>query len=235
VSPAGLLADLLGRTRCLLVDFDGPICAVFAGFPAPAVADELRAVIAAWLGEVPAHLAGLPNPLRTLRLVADLGDPKLTRAVTDACRDAEVTAIATAAPTPGADDVLRAAHDAGRSVAVVSNNSTNAVERYLHDHDLTRYIDGIAARDDDMDPRLLKPHPLLVETGLTTINADPRSAVLVGDSVSDIDASRAARVATIGYTNKPGKRERLANAGADVIIDTMTELADAIRYAAARP
>jgi HAD superfamily hydrolase (TIGR01509 family) len=229
------LADLLGRTSALLLDFDGPICAVFAGYPASTVAAELHAVIADRLGTVPPEIAELTtNPLRILRRVADLGDAELTRAIADACRDAEVAAVATASPTPGAGDVLRAARECGRRVAVISNNSSDAVEKYLQSRDLVRYIDGIAARFDDMDPRLLKPDPLMVKAGLATVRARPADAVLVGDSVSDIEAGRAGGTATIGYANKPGKHERLTDAGADVVIDTMTELADAVRLATVR-
>jgi HAD superfamily hydrolase (TIGR01509 family) len=226
--------DILGRTTALLLDFDGPVCAVFAGYPAPAAGDELRAVIAARLGTVPADLADVPDPLRMLRLVADLGDPELTRAVTDACRHAEVSAVATAAPTPGAHEVLYTAHAGGRRVAVVSNNSAEAVRAYLHGHGLSGYVDHVAARYDGMDPRLLKPDAHLVDSALTALGVAPAGAVLVGDSGSDIEAGRAAGIATIGYANKPGKRQRLADAGADAFIDTMTELADAVRGAAMR-
>jgi hypothetical protein len=102
------LVDLLGRTRCLLIHFDGPICAVFADYPTSTVAAELHAVIAARIGTVPANIAELTaNPLRIVRQVADLGDAELTRAVADALRDAELAAVATATPPPGAADVLR--------------------------------------------------------------------------------------------------------------------------------
>lgn len=227
------LLDLLRRTRALLIDFDGPICAVFAGYPASTVAAELHAVIAARLGTVPTNIAELTaNPLHILRRVADLDDAELAHMVADALRDAELAAVATAAPTPGAADVLRAARETGRRVAIVSNNHGDAVEKYLHSRGLMRYVDGIAGRVDGMDPRQLKPDPLLVKAGLTTIAACAADTVLVGDSESDIEAGWAAGTATIGYANKPGKRERLNNARADVVIDTMTEIARALQLAA---
>ena len=36
------LAAIVTRTRYLLLDFDGPVCSIFAGLPAPTVADQLR-------------------------------------------------------------------------------------------------------------------------------------------------------------------------------------------------
>jgi phosphoglycolate phosphatase-like HAD superfamily hydrolase len=230
------LADLVGRARCLLIDFDGPICAVFAGHPATTVAQELHAIIRERLGGVLPSIAALSSgPLHILGQVDALGDEELTRAVADACRDAETAAVATARPTPGAEDLLRAAHHAGRRVAIVSNNASQAVETYLRDHDLAPYIDGVAARFDGMLPRLLKPHPFLIERGLTTVHARPADVVFIGDSVSDVEAGQAAATPTIGYANKPGKRQRLTAAGADVVIDTMHPLVQALQRVAAGP
>ncbi|GII25496.1 HAD family hydrolase [Planosporangium mesophilum] len=224
----------LADRRALLLDFDGPVCAVFADYPAATAAAQLHAVIRDRLGHVPPDIASLTgHPLGILRRTADLGDDELTRAVADACRDAELTAVASAAPTPGAVDVLHAAHDSGCAVAIVSNNHADAIEKYLSAHDLLGYVGGIAGRTDGMDPRLLKPHPLLVTAGLATVNAQPADAVFVGDSETDIEAGRAAGVTTIGYANKPGKRERLADA--DLVVDSLTPLVDAIRRLAARP
>ena len=36
------LGAILARTRYLLIDFDGPICSIYAGLPAPRVAAQLR-------------------------------------------------------------------------------------------------------------------------------------------------------------------------------------------------
>ena len=220
----------------LLLDFDGPICAVFAGYTTRTAADELHAAIADRFGSVPPEIEELgAHPLGILRRVADLGEPSLVRAVARACRDAEVRAIATATPTPGAVDVLRAARAGGRLVAIVSNNSAEAVRAYLDAHELNPYVDHIAARHDGMDPRLLKPNPYLLHAALSALHRRPADAILVGDSVSDVEAAQAVRVPTVGYANKPGKLRRLADTSADVVIDGMIQLADALRLVAVHP
>jgi beta-phosphoglucomutase-like phosphatase (HAD superfamily) len=224
------LAELVSQIRGLLVDFDGPVCSVFAGHSAYGVADELHSIIRARLGgELPPGIVkSASDPLQVLREVEALGDEEMTRAVADACRDAEVTAVATATPTLGAETLVHAAQRTGRQVAIVSNNARLAVETYLRAHDLVGYVDSIAARFDSMSPRLLKPHPFLVRRGLEAINAEPTEAVFIGDSVADIVAGRAAGTVTIGYANKPGKQARLANAGADVVVDTMESIVEVL-------
>jgi phosphoglycolate phosphatase len=117
---------------------------------------------------------------------------------------------------------------------VVSNNSAEAVRAYLAARRLGDLVASVVARYDGMDPRLLKPDDHLVRMALTELASPPAAAVFIGDSRSDIDAGRTAGVPTIGYANKPAKRQGFLDAGADAVIDTMTELADALT-AAPRP
>jgi phosphoglycolate phosphatase len=72
--------------------------------------------------------------------------------------DLEVAAIATAEPTPYAHEVIASARESGRTVAVVSNNSSHAVSAYLERHDLISSIRLVATRTHH-DPALLKPSP----------------------------------------------------------------------------
>ncbi|MFD0532458.1 hypothetical protein ACFQY7_00135 [Actinomadura luteofluorescens] len=50
----------------------------------------------------------------------------------------------------------------------------------------------------------------------------------MGDAVRDVQAGHAAKVATIGYANKPGKEAKLTAAGAVVVTDSMEAVADAL-------
>jgi phosphoglycolate phosphatase-like HAD superfamily hydrolase len=231
------LAELVAGARCLLVDFDGPVCSVFAGYPAATVAQELHAVIRERIGrELPSSIADSnADPLQILVQVDGLGDDELTRAVADTCRDAETAAVATARATPGAEDLLQAAHATDRRVVIVSNNASTAVETYLRRHGLTSYVHAVAARFDGMSPRLLKPHRFLIERGLATVPARPADALFIGDSVTDVEAGQAAGAPTIGYANKPGKHQRLTAAGADAVIDTMHSLVQALQPATTSP
>jgi hypothetical protein len=61
----------------------------------------------------------------------------------------ETRAIPTAEPAPGSADLIMTARQTGRTVTIVSNNSGAAVAAYLADHQLTGYVRGIGARDDD--------------------------------------------------------------------------------------
>ena len=78
------------------------------------------------------------------------------------------------------------------------------------------------------DPSLLKPNPFLVDEAVKQLGADPAACVLIGDTVTDIEAANAARVPSIGHANKPGKADALSSAGADAIVSTIDQIASAI-------
>lgn len=221
------LARMLADSRALLLDFDGPVCSVFAGFPAPAVVEQLCVVIAdGGLGELPPEIEKSEDPFDVLNYAATLGETE-GRFVNAAFAAHEAEAIATAAPTPGAHDFLRRWSATGRPLAIVSNNSSLAVEAYVDLHSLGPYVKHISARSAP-DPALLKPSPYLLNNAFAALGITPNDAVMVGDSTTDMDAAQAAGTGTIGYANKPGKATRLTEAGAGYVITYMTELTEAL-------
>ncbi len=82
------------------------------------------------------------------------------------------------------------------------------------------------------DPALLKPSAHLVTKAIRALGAGPEACALVGDSPTDIAAAQRAGIGTVGYANTPGKRERLSDAGADIVIDDMQALAHAAAVSA---
>jgi HAD superfamily hydrolase (TIGR01509 family) len=225
-APSVELGSIIGRTRDLLLDFDGPICGIFAGLPAPTVAGRLRGLLGSDGKPLPEAVVAEDDPIEVLRYAARVGLDAGAR-VEAALRDAELAATESALPTPHAREVILACHRTRRRVAVISNNSQAAVARYLAAHRLVEHVDVIVGRTES-DPRLLKPHPHLVLRALDALGGDPAGCALVGDSISDIEAARAADTASIGFANKPGKTERLQRAGADAIVESMAELHDAL-------
>ncbi|MQA07702.1 MAG: HAD-IA family hydrolase [Pseudonocardiaceae bacterium] len=162
------------------------------------------------------------EPFELLNYVAQEG-LSAASAVEAELAQLEIEAVSTATPTSGATEVLRYFADAGRRVVVVSNNSASAIDVYLRKHALGSYVAGVSARTKP-DPGLLKPNPHLLHDAVALLRAEPSTCVMVGDSLTDIDAARAAGCPAIGYANKPGKRERFAVVEPTAIIDHMTDL-----------
>jgi HAD superfamily hydrolase (TIGR01549 family) len=218
------LATLLREVPVLLLDFDGPVCSLFAGLPAATVAKQLRGLL--WRHDValPDHVMEQDDPHEILRYTGSLGRAELTWAVEDALTAAEVAAAKSARPTPYSREVIVAAHEAGRPLAIVSNNAADAIRAYLDAHRLSRYVHPVIGRP-YADPSRMKPNRAPILAAVDELDADPQGCILIGDSVSDITGAAAAGVRSIGYANKPGKRQRLSDAGADPIVDSMAPIA----------
>jgi len=116
------LRDILASTEALLLDFDGPICSVFAGFPAHSVADQLRVVLAeGGYTDLPPDVEQTADPFIVLFHAATFGDEE-ARYVEAAFRALEADAIRSAKPAAGSHDLIRGWKLTGRPLAIVSNN-----------------------------------------------------------------------------------------------------------------
>jgi phosphoglycolate phosphatase-like HAD superfamily hydrolase len=230
--PNAPLQRVVSRARHLLLDFDGPICSVFAGMSDDTVAKKLRHRLAAVGVAIPAEVRSISDPLEVFRAVAARGRNVGQRAQRELTL-LEVQAVRTAQPADGAAELITAARQSGRSVTIVSNNSGQAVAAYLADHRLAPYVSAVIGRDDP-NPVHMKPSPYRVRQAVQILQAVSEECVLVGDSVSDITAAHAADVAAIGYANKPGKHQRLAQAGADAVVTRLADLIEAITAEAVR-
>ena len=218
------IAALFASTGPVLLDFDGPVCSIFAGYPASQVASELMDLLKLTGVDVSA-IETETDPLEILKWTDDLGSDRLTQAVEDALREKELLAVATATPTPFADDLVSVAQRAGRPVAIVSNNSAPAIEAYLRRRNITPY--AVVGRI-YVCPSTMKPSPFSILRAVEILGTDPTECVLIGDSVSDVVAAQEAGSVAIGYANKPGKAAQLMKAGAYAVVTTLRELLPAV-------
>lgn len=221
------LDELAKATRHLLIDFDGPVCSVFAGVPAPDVARQLRDTLTVAGFDLGRDAQDEDDPIEIFRQAARLG-PDAAMTAQQLLTAYETRAIPTAEPAPGSADLITTARKTGRTVTIVSNNSGPAIAAYLADHRLTGYIRGIVARDDS-DPERMKPSPYRVSEAVRMLEADNADCTLIGDSTSDVMAGHLAGVAVIGYANKPGKAQALADVQAAATTDDLESITDALR------
>jgi phosphoglycolate phosphatase len=221
-TPDSRLDEIITATRHLFLDFDGPICSIFAGLKPATVAARLRDLATGHGTTPPQGITATSDPFEVFAWAATIS-PALAADVEAAMTELEVEAVPTAKPTPGLHALVTSCRESGRTVTVVSNNSARAVRAYLTDHALDGPIGVVIARTSP-DPTLLKPCSHLLHQAITATHADPAACALVGDQVSDIDAARQAGIHSIGYANKPGKTASFADAHAGAIITSLAPL-----------
>ncbi|HUY49687.1 MAG TPA: HAD hydrolase-like protein [Streptosporangiaceae bacterium] len=228
--PGAALGRVVTQTRHLFLDFDGPICSIFAGLKPETVTAKLRDILAGQAIQLPANVAASADPFDVFAHAATIS-PELAATVEATMTDLELAAVPTAEPAAYVHEVITSCRESGRTLTIVSNNSAQAVHAYLVQHSLAGPIGTVIARTSP-DPDLLKPSPHLLDQAIAANYADPAECTLVGDQVTDILATREAGTHSIGYANKPGKTDSLARAGADAVISSLAHLALALR---ARP
>lgn len=231
-------AELIADGRCVLFDFDGPLCRLFPDDSSAPLADALRRIVArsGALDLLPPGAMVSIDPHAVLRAV-DLARPGSDLvAELEACLvEGERAAARTAPPTPGADRLVRRLWKAGAKIAVTTNNAPEAVSTYLRRAGLYDCFAGpgrpggphhVYGRTDD--PRLLKPHPDCLHRALSGLRAKARDALMFGDTATDLAAAHAAGVAFVGYARDEDEAKVLWEAGADLVLSRFDHLADMI-------
>src|ERR1019366_2913687 len=92
--PYAAMDGILRRTRHLILDFDGPVCTLYARKPARLAADRLREILAPHIREIPSAVATATDPLAVLAYAAGIS-PQLAEQA-----DAELTRYELSAAVP---------------------------------------------------------------------------------------------------------------------------------------
>jgi phosphoglycolate phosphatase len=126
-----------------------------------------------------------------------------------------------AAPYPGAAEALRRLHDAGLRTGVVTNKQERFARGLLARLELIAWVDVVVGGD-SCERRKPDPQPLLF--ACAQLRASPAHTLMVGDSINDVEAARAANIAVVcvpyGYNEGRNPRELPC----DALVETLEEL-----------
>jgi beta-phosphoglucomutase-like phosphatase (HAD superfamily) len=213
--------QLVAGAAALLLDFDGPVCDVFHDRSCDAVAQQMRDHLhqQGWTRPLP----DVPDPIAVIAAVAP-HDQDLAIAAHQLAEAGEHAALTSAPEIPGIRSIINDAHDRGQPVAIVSNNSATAIQRWLQRNQLHDRIQTISARSADHLDKL-KPDPYLLATAHQSLDVDPGSTVFVGDSLSDAQAAAALGVPFIGLAKRPERLHSFNAHTTAALLVTMTDLA----------
>lgn len=130
----------------------------------------------------------------------------------------------------GFQEVLTELYAQKIPLAVCTNKNAALTNALLDDLNISHYFSAITCGD-SFDYK--KPDPRHLYSTCDLMNADPQKAIMVGDSINDIAAAKAANIlsigVTFGYTETP-----MSELGADIVIDHFDEFLDALSRLTAR-
>lgn len=192
------------RYDCILFDLDGTL------------SDSIELILAAYRHTMQVHLG---HELPDERWLRGVGIPLETQLAEFARTPEEATAMratyaeyyierhdAQITMFPGAIEGVTALLSQGISIGLVTSKSRVGVQRTLRLHKLEDFFDVIVSADDTAKG---KPAPDPVLFALDQLNQAPERAAFVGDSPHDLQAGRAAGVATVAVSWGPYPREDL--------------------------
>jgi HAD superfamily hydrolase (TIGR01549 family) len=157
------------------------------------------------------------------QLVAALAGDEVEQEKGDDIRDAEkplyMSMIEEVEVFEGARELIPDLKESGHSVILASSAKEDEVEHYL---DLLEARDVVDGWTTSADVEETKPEPDLVEAALE--KAGTRDAVMVGDTVWDVEAAKRAGIETIGVLTGGNSKAELLEAGAVEVYESIEEL-----------
>lgn len=123
---------------------------------------------------------------------------------------------------PGARALLKNLSSA-YLVALVTSGDRERVHRQLRKFDFLRLF-RVCICSEDANHR--KPHPAPLRKAMQRLGVKPADCIYAGDTPEDIEMARRARVRSVGVMGPFPSSTRLAAAHPDVLIHSITELAE---------
>lgn len=127
---------------------------------------------------------------------------------------------------PGVAELLGSLREQGLALAVVTSKGQRGAEELLGAAGLMDSFDAIVCHGMALRG---KPHPDLALLAASTLGIDQADCVVVGDAVDDMRMAVSAGMAAYGVGYGVATPEELREAGAQVVLGTVAELADALQ------
>jgi len=199
-----------------LVDGQAPICeameAAFAAFSIPAPS---RGAIRRAVG------LSLPQAIAQLLPASDqVRQNAMAEAYKASFRTAREQGRVAQPLFPGIAATLRALHDAGWTLGVATGMSDRGLAHCLAANGVADLF--VTLQTADRHPS--KPHPAMLEEALSEAGASPGEAVMIGDTVYDMQMAVSASVRGVGVDWGYHHPRELAQAGAEVVVESPAQL-----------
>jgi phosphoglycolate phosphatase len=119
---------------------------------------------------------------------------------------------------PDTVTVLQSLKKAGVEMTIVSSRLSDQINCVLEHAEILSFFALVLGADDVLNH---KPHPEAVLLTLKELSIQREDAIVIGDSIYDMDMARNAEVAAIGVTTGVHSREILATANPQFIVDRL--------------
>jgi HAD superfamily hydrolase (TIGR01509 family) len=159
------------------------------------------------------------------QLVAAVAGDEVEERLGDSIREAEgelyKELIGEVQPMEGSRRLIEDLKEAGNIVVLASSAKEWEVDHYLELLDAKELVDDWTTSS---DVERTKPEPDLVQAALDKVGATPGDALLIGDTVWDVEAAHRAGVETLAVLTGGFSEQELRDAGAHEVFTSVEEL-----------
>jgi HAD superfamily hydrolase (TIGR01509 family) len=159
------------------------------------------------------------------QLVAALAGDDVEERLGDSIRDAESELyrqlIGEVQPMQGSRELIKDLREADNDVVLASSAKEWEIEHYIELLDAAEIVDAWTTSD---DVQQTKPKPDLVHAALDKVDGRPEDALLIGDTVWDVEAAHGAGVDTLAVRTGGFSEQELREAGARDVFTSVEEL-----------
>ncbi|MFK0571574.1 phosphoglycolate phosphatase [Endozoicomonas sp.] len=122
---------------------------------------------------------------------------------------------------PGVSEFLQAMKDRGIKQVVITNKSEQFSHRLLQLMGIEHYFERVLGGDSLPE---MKPHPMPLLHAMKMLDTPTHQALMIGDSINDIRAAKAAGVKVIGLPYGYNHGVPIEEANPDLVVSSLTEL-----------
>ena len=146
---------------------------------------------------------------------------KIKEMVFSVVEEFELEAARTAKIFEDIPETLKALRDMKLKIALCTISSEKTTNYILKRFHLEQFFDAVITRESVFE---VKPHPTHLEAALDALKVRSQEAVLVGDSVKDIECAVQLNVLAVGVTTGLSSLEDLTRSGAHYIASSVTDI-----------
>jgi len=133
----------------------------------------------------------------------------------------ELAAAKTTELLSGAIEALNELKKLKLKMAICTTSSEKAATYIVKRFKIDGYFQLVVSRD---KVKYVKPSTEQCEIALKALNVPPKSMIVVGDSVADMQSAKEIEALAVGLTTGYSTREQLTTAGANYVITSLTDL-----------
>jgi HAD superfamily hydrolase (TIGR01549 family) len=133
----------------------------------------------------------------------------------------EMEAATSTSLLTGAVETLKDLQKMNLKIGLCTTNSERAANYILQRFKIDSYFKVVVPRD---KVKYVKPHTEQYELALKTLSVRPKSTVIVGDNIVDMQSAAELKAVAVGLATGLSSTEQLMGNGANYIITSLTDL-----------